>query len=755
MTEEAAGPGNPLETALIARLANEFYSEGQRGVQAPTVTSAVPTAITAAPVPAPTVPTAVAGFPVAAPQVPAVPGVPSVTPGLPSSVSGLPSSRPAPSVPGAELATPEYIPPGLGHGAPLTGQAVGAGDPFDTDMALIARLANEFYSEVQRGVQAPTVPPGVPTAFATAPVPTPTVPTAVVGLPGAAPGVPVAPSVPTGIPRLSSSVPDLPSSPPMPSVPGAELATPAGASSDRSLTGGYPSTSPAAPVHPILEPATTEPIEPVVEPQSGAHDPCCRDSYAFGEPHCNGTAFGNSAVEDPASRRPSNVPYTSASIPNYDVICAPELYFLRGHDSVDKLAIPGATPPPRGPSLSVFDVEAVRRDFPALHQRVNGKPLIWFDNAATTQKPQNVIDATSSFYSRDYSNIHRAAHTLAARSTELFEAGREKVRQFLGAADAKEIVFLRGTTEAVNLVAQSYGRKNIGAGDEIILTEMEHHANIVPWQLLADQVGAAIRVAPINDRGELILDEFARLFGQRTKFVALAHVSNSLGTINPVEQIIALAHARGVPVLIDGAQSAPHLPVNVTALDVDFFVFSAHKVFGPTGIGALYGKAHLLEQMPPWQGGGHMIRDVTFAKTTFQHAPEKFEAGTPDIAGVVGLGAAIDYVTRVGIPAIAAYEHELLEYATRALSTVPGLRPIGTAANKASALSFVIPGVSIESIAKHLDKHGIAVRAGHHCAMPAQRHFGLEGTVRPSLAFYNTHAEVDALIYALHQLPKR
>ena len=501
-------------------------------------------------------------------------------------------------------------------------------------------------------------------------------------------------------------------------------------------------------MHPILEPATTEPIEPVVEPQSGAHDPCCRDSYAFGEPRCNGTAFGDSAVEDPASRKPSHVPYTSASIPSYEVSCTPELYFLRGCNKRAAQVV-------RGPSLSVFDVEGVRRDFPALHQRVNGKPLIWFDNAATTQKPQSVIDATSSFYSRDYSNIHRAAHTLAARSTELFEAGREKVRQFLGAADAKEIVFLRGTTEAVNLVAQSYGRKNIGAGDEIILTEMEHHANIVPWQLLADQTGAAIRVAPINDRGELILDEFARLFGPRTKFVALAHVSNSLGTINPVEQIIALAHARGVPVLIDGAQSAPHLPVNVTALDADFFVFSAHKVFGPTGIGALYGKAHLLEQMPPWQGGGHMIKDVTFAKTTFQHAPEKFEAGTPDIAGVVGLGAAIDYVTQVGIPAIAAYEHGLLEYATRALSTVPGLRPIGTAANKASVLSFVIPGVSIESIAKHLDKHGIAVRAGHHCAMPAQRHFGLEGTVRPSLAFYNTHAEVDALIHALHQLPKR
>jgi cysteine desulfurase/selenocysteine lyase len=397
-------------------------------------------------------------------------------------------------------------------------------------------------------------------------------------------------------------------------------------------------------------------------------------------------------------------------------------------------------------------VDGVRRDFPALHQLVNGKPLIWLDNAATTQKPQTVIDATSQFYGRDNSNIHRAAHTLAARSTELFEAGREKVRRFLGAADAKEIVFIRGTTEAINLVAQSYGRKNIGAGDEIILTELEHHANIVPWQLLAEQVGATLRVVPINDRGELILEEYARLLGPKTKFVSVAHVSNSLGTINPVEQIIALAHARGVPVLVDGAQSTPHLPVNVTALDVDFFVFSAHKIFGPTGIGALYGKAPLLEAMPPWQGGGHMIRDVRFEKTTYQNAPEKFEAGTPDIAGVVGLGAAIDYLFKVGIPAIAAYEHSLLDYATQALGTIPGLRPIGTAANKASVLSFVIPGVSNASIARHLDKQGIAVRAGHHCAQPAQRHFGLESTVRPSLAFYNTREEVDELVRALRLL---
>jgi SufS family cysteine desulfurase len=403
--------------------------------------------------------------------------------------------------------------------------------------------------------------------------------------------------------------------------------------------------------------------------------------------------------------------------------------------------------------LSPLDLESIRRDFPALNQRVNGKPLIWLDNAATTQKPQSVIEATSQFYSRDNSNIHRAAHVLATRSTELFEGGREKVRQFLGAADAKEIVFLRGTTEAINLVAQSYGRTNIGAGDEILLTRMEHHANIVPWQILAQQVGAVIRVAPINDQGELIVEEFAKLLGPRTKIVGITHVSNALGTINPLEQIIPLAHAQGVPVLIDGAQSTPHFPVNVQALDADFYVFSAHKVFGPTGIGALYGKRHLLEAMPPYQGGGHMIKDVTFEKTVYNDVPERFEAGTPDIAGVVGLGASIDYITRLGIPGLAAYEHSLLDYATQALATVPGIRPIGTAASKASVLSFVIPGTSNEKIARHLDKQGIAVRAGHHCALPAQRHFGIEGTVRPSLAFYNTREEVDALIKALYELP--
>jgi SufS family cysteine desulfurase len=503
------------------------------------------------------------------------------------------------------------------------------------------------------------------------------------------------------------------------------------------------------PVHPSSQPVAPKSALPE-EPATGAHAPESGDSYAFGEPRCD-------SLYRPQNDKPVRNSANSNSILGFSQAESPaaaDFYFLRGSQASGKSPAACQSYPRNAVPIPRFDIEAVRRDFPALHQLVHGQPLVWLDNAATTHKPQVVIDATSQFYRRDNSNIHRAAHALAARSTELFEAGREKVRKFLGAADAREIVFIRGATEAINLVAQSYGRTNIGAGNEIIVSELEHHANIVPWQLLAEQVGAKLRVIPINDRGELALDEYARLLGPQTKFVSVAHVSNALGTINPVEQIIALAHAYGVPVLVDGAQSTPHLPVNVTALDADFYVFSGHKVFAPTGIGALYGKAPLLEAMPPWQGGGHMIKDVRFEKTSYQHAPQRFEAGTPDIAGVVGLGAAIDYLFRIGLPAIAAYEHALLEYATLALGSIPGLRPIGTAANKASILSFVIPGVPNESIARHLDNNGIAVRAGHHCAQPAIRHFGIETSVRPSLAFYNTREEVDALARALRSLKR-
>ncbi len=461
----------------------------------------------------------------------------------------------------------------------------------------------------------------------------------------------------------------------------------------------------------------------------------------------------HSGVKPEAEEVASGVAPIQTVFHSYGDSGQPDYYFLGGPT---KPAALDHTPSRGLPSpLASFDVEAVRRDFPALNQRIHGHPLVYLDNAATTQKPQAVIDATSSFYSRDNAPVHRAAYELAERATTAFENAREKVRQFLGAKDKKEIVFTRGTTEAINLVANTFGRKFIGEGDEILLSELEHHANIVPWQLLSAQTGAVIKVIPINDRGELILEEYVKLLGPRVRLVSVAHVSNALGTINPIEQIIQLAHARGVHVLIDGAQSSPHIPINVQALDADFFVFSGHKIFGPTGIGALYGKSHLLEVLPPWQGGGHMIKDVRFEKTVFQHPPEKFEAGTPDIAGAVGVGAAIDYLFKIGIPAIAAYEHSLLEYATPLLQAVPGLRLIGTAATKASVLSFILDGHANEDIAKHFDRQGIAVRAGHHCALPALRHFGLESSVRPSLAFYNNKADVDALVQAIYSLIRR
>lgn len=505
-------------------------------------------------------------------------------------------------------------------------------------------------------------------------------------------------------------------------------------SRDNGLSGGFPSTSKSQPVHPVTESSGPDvPEAPLANLSSGEHRQSSPNSYAFGEP-------SNDGQFQSARKQPSFAGEALAQEPE------PDFYFLQRPDRNE----------PFGEKvLATFDVHALRRDFPALQQRVNGYPLVYLDNAATTHKPQSVIDATASFYGRDNANIHRAAHALSERATAAFEAGRENVRRFLGASEKKEIVFVRGTTEGINLVAQSYGRKHIGHGDEIILSQLEHHANIVPWQLLAAQVGAALRVIPINSKGELILEEFVKLLGPRTKFVSIGHVSNALGTVNPVQEIISIAHAHGVPVLVDGAQSAPHMPLNVTALDADFYVFSGHKVFGPTGIGALYGKAHLLEEMPPYQGGGHMIEDVRFEKTIYRNAPEKFEAGTPDIAGVIGLGAAIDYLFKVGIPALASYEHALLEYATEALEGVQGLRLIGTASEKASVLSFLMDGISNREIADYLDRRGIAVRAGHHCALPTQRHFGVESTVRPSLAFYNTREEVDALVAALHSIVRR
>lgn len=399
-----------------------------------------------------------------------------------------------------------------------------------------------------------------------------------------------------------------------------------------------------------------------------------------------------------------------------------------------------------------FDVNLVRRDFPILQERVNGRQLVWLDNAATTQKPQSVIDRISYFYQHENSNIHRAAHELAARSTDAYEGAREKVRAFLNARSVNEIIFARGATEAINLVAQTWGRANIGKDDEIVVSHLEHHANIVPWQQLCAEKGAKLKVIPVDDCGQILLDEYARLLGPKTKLVSFTQVSNALGTVTPARQMIEIAHSAGVKVLLDGAQSVSHMAVDVQSLDADFFVFSGHKVFAPTGIGVVYGKEALLNEMPPWQGGGNMIRDVTFEHTEYHPAPARFEAGTGNIADAVGLGAAIDYVSALGMDNIARYEHELLVYATKLLKEVPGLHPVGTAREKASVLSFTLDGFKTEDVGAALNKEGIAVRSGHHCAQPILRRYGLEATVRPSLAFYNTCADVDALVSALLRL---
>jgi len=412
-----------------------------------------------------------------------------------------------------------------------------------------------------------------------------------------------------------------------------------------------------------------------------------------------------------------------------------------------------AAPRAANPALATpFDIHAVRRDFPILAERVNGKQLVWFDNAATTQKPQSVIDRLSYFYARENSNIHRAAHELAARATDAYEGARNTVARFLGAASPEEIIFVRGATEAINLVANTFGKKFIGAGDEIIVSQLEHHANIVPWQQLAAEKGAVIRVIPVDDSGQILLDEYRKLLNSKTRLVSVTQVSNALGTITPVQEIIALAHSAGARVLVDGAQAVSHLRVNVQALDADFYVFSGHKVFGPTGIGVVYGKKALLEQLPPWQGGGNMIADVTFERTQYQPAPARFEAGTGNIADAVGLGAAIDYVERIGLEKIALYEHALLEYATHGLKSIPGVRLIGTAHAKASVASFVLAGYKTEEVGHALNQEGIAVRSGHHCAQPILRRFGVEATVRPSFAFYNTCDEIDRLIAVVKRL---
>jgi cysteine desulfurase/selenocysteine lyase len=617
------------------------------------------------------------------------------------------------------MATPEPFAPGDVSGAQIP------------DAAAIERLANVFFKGLTAGV--PLAPPALP---ASAPAPwTPPAP----AIPTVAQAIPVQP--PFGAPDpLATS---LPASAPLRSfgggsagsaAPGAALATHA--------------TPPAA-LQTLVSPPRVDPT-PRFESVS---------------PFAAETDF-RSALARLRSQPAAPFPIPSSAAPSQ----GDQYYFLRDelHNTppagaatprVGLPASPAGEPPAIAPALrevgsgvGAFDAAALREDFPILRERVHGRRLIWLDNGATTQKPQAVIDRLAYFYAHENSNVHRGAHTLAARATDAYEDAREKVRRFLNASSTKEIVFVRGATEGINLVAQSWGRRNLRDGDEIIVTWLEHHANIVPWQQLCALTNAKLRVAPVDDRGDVRLDEYEKLFNPRTRIAALTSVSNALGTVTPAAEMIAIAHRHGALALVDGAQSVSHMRTDVAALDADFFVLSGHKMFAPTGIGVVYGKQALLDAAPPWQGGGNMIADVTFERTHYQAAPERFEAGTGNIADAVGLGAAIDYLDRVGMEAIARHEHELIEATVAGLSDIPGVRLIGAPRERAGVVSFLVDGCRPEDVGKALDREGIAVRAGHHCAQPILRRFGQEATVRPSFALYNTHEDVEALLAAIRRI---
>lgn len=667
-------------------------------------------------------------------------------------------------------ANPGALPETAGH-APLPG---GLPDP-----AVLARLANEFFSSLPGSASAPEVATGsgavggVPSALpAAAPI------LASVSNPAPA-GSPLA-----GLAGTGSGVPGF--APPQGKVPGANLA-PSAPTHVLSLGNRAPALAPHAAAANGL-PDNVVSIAPALEPRVGGALLGVPQAYAAAEPvpaeapapvserspfyftqsGAHGWGRGPQEIEVPAQGLAApetfGLPGEQAlrdlltlNRRDYGAHEGPARYFLGGRESTAPGAragvasqgdlLRGARPP--------FDVNAVRRDFPILQERVNGRQLVWFDNAATTHKPQAVIDRLAYFYAHENSNIHRAAHALAARATDAYEHARQTVQRFINASSPEEIVFVRGTTEAINLIAKSWGVQNVDEGDEIVVSHLEHHANIVPWQQLAALKGAKLRVIPVDDSGQVLLDEYRKLLNDRTKIVSVTQVSNALGTVVPVQEIVELAHRAGARALVDGAQSTSHMRVDVQALDADFFVFSGHKIYGPTGIGVVYGKREVLEAMPPWQGGGNMIEDVTFEKTVFQPPPARFEAGTGNIADAVGLGAALDYVSRIGIENIARYEHDLLAYATSVLAPVPGVRLVGTARDKASVLSFVLKGYTTEEVGQALSREGIAVRAGHHCAQPILRRFGLEATVRPSLAFYNTCDEVDALVSVVRGLAPR
>jgi cysteine desulfurase / selenocysteine lyase len=714
-------PGTLPDLALITRIANEMFAEFPGRI----------VAAQTAPVEVPEAP-ALPGSYAALPQPPAPAGVPFTPPtsNFSPGWSPVPEVAPtsAPTISPAPIPAVPSVPPGP---APIGPSAGLPHLPSEAELRLIPAAFGAI------GGVSPEL--GGPGANASVPV--------AAGIPDLSgitdPVVSAAPPVPTAspIPPSISAAPGLPRAPVEGIAPGSPAPMPA---SDQfgavlpTLTGamGFVTAVPTSPTsadfgHLDLAALGAVTEHPLVAPVDHATPAAAPDlaGLPVAPPVSLGTATAT-AVDETAA-----VPGAPAVKPT------PTSESFR--PDLVAFSSPAARP---------FDPYAIRRDFPILSERVHGRRLVWLDNAATTQKPQVVIDRLSRFYEHENSNIHRAAHALAARATDAYEGAREKVRRFLSAGSVDEIIFVRGTTEGINLVASTWGTKNIGAGDEILVTHLEHHANIVPWQMLCAHTGAVLKVAPVDDTGQVILSDYQRLIGPRTKLVAFTQVSNALGTVTPSKAMIDIAHRAGAVVMLDAAQSVSHLRADVQALDCDFLVFSGHKVFGPTGIGVVYGKAAILADLPPYQGGGNMIVDVTFERTVYQPAPARFEAGTGNIADAVGLGAALDYLTEVGIDNVAAYEHQLLEYATEGLSTVPGLCLIGTAKEKTSVLSFVLDGYRTEDVGAALDREGIAVRSGHHCAQPILRRFGVEATVRPSLAMYNTHEDVDALVAALHRL---
>ena len=685
-----------LSPAELARMANAMFNALPEELQQPAVTSARMV------LPANS---AFSGNPYSAVPSPTVPAVPSILAGF------------AELQPTGFVATPDHsVPPDM--------------------RSSVSVPAAPISSQAGRGA-APAVPPNPAFAFLADARPlfvSPSAEPASQSTPAFAFGSAV-PSEESFAPipyALLTDVPPSPSAskahPPAPTVPG--------------TFGGVDSS--AIPTFSFLEEA-----RPLFSDQPTLPGPVPADAASsFGNPFA-------SPLDQAAPQLPGTVahaPEFSAS-PSHDGASQPRpLYAFDGVPVVAPIGGPPELTQDLGLSSNAFDVEAIRRDFPILREVVNGRPLIWLDNGATTQKPQSVIDRLSYFYEHENSNVHRAAHELAARATDAYESAREKTRRFLNAGSSREIVFVRGATEAINLVAQSWGRRNVQKDDEIVITWLEHHANIVPWQMLCAEKGARLRVAPVDDSGQVLLDEYEKLLGPKTRLVSITHVSNALGTVVPVKEMVEAAHRHGARVLVDGAQAVSHMRVDVQAIDCDFYVFSGHKVFAPTGIGVVYGKSEVLDNMPPWQGGGNMIQDVTFEKTLYQPPPQRFEAGTGNIADAVGLGAAIDYLDRVGIANVARHEHTLLVYATEALQRIPGLHIIGTAREKAGVLSFVMDGFRTEEIGDYLNRKGIAVRGGHHCAQPILRRFGVESTLRATLALYNTCEEIDALVAALWDL---